>query len=167
MEFADDVLNADSQIVLRRYSPIVRVKHGHKYPPAWREMPCLLSCACCLHPRAPCPLRLSLHVLVLMGYHACVCRSAEDNQDRMSQMEFRLPAEALVPLPGSAPAPRPRPTAAAASSDPFDAFGSPPATAAAARDDFADLEAIGAPKGPAAAGMPFPPPGTLGNICLS
>ncbi|KAL3157615.1 hypothetical protein ABBQ32_012066 [Trebouxia sp. C0010 RCD-2024] len=78
-------------------------------------------------------------------------RSAEDNQDRMSQMEFRLPAEALVPLPGSAPAPRPRPTAAAASSDPFDAFGSPPATAAAARDDFAELEAIGAPKGPAAA----------------
>ena len=70
----------------------------------------------------------------------------------MSQLEFRLPAEALVPLPGSAPAPRPRPTVAAASSDPFDAFGSPPATAAAARDDFADLEAVGAPTGPAVAG---------------
>lgn len=82
-----------------------------------------------------------------------VCRSAEDSQDAMSQMEFRLPAEALVPLPGSAPAPRPRPTAAAVSSDPFDAFGSPPATAAAARDDFAELEAIGAPQGQAVAGI--------------
>ena len=79
----------------------------------------------------------------------------------MSQMEFRLPAETLVPLPGSAPAPRPRPTAAAVPSDPFDAFGSPPAVAAAARDDFAELEAIGAPQGQAAAGMcppPSPPP---------
>ena len=75
----------------------------------------------------------------------------------MSQMEFRLPAEALVPLPGSAPAPRPRPAAAAVSSDPFDAFGSPPATAAAARDDFAELEAIGAPQGQAVAGI-YPPP---------
>ena len=85
----------------------------------------------------------------------CVlCRSAEDGQDSMSQMEFRLPAEALVPLPGSAPAPRPRPTAAAVSSDPFDAFGSPPATAVAARDDFAELEAIGAPQGQAVAGTP-------------
>ena len=122
-----------------------------------------------LTPQVPCALRLSLHVLVLRGHHACECRSAEHNQDHMSQMEFRLPAEALVPLPGSAPAPRPRPTAAAASSDPFDAFGSPPATAAAARDDFAELEAIGAPKGPAAAGMPpllpFPLPQTL--ACLA
>lgn len=94
-----------------------------------------------------------LILFVIVVYH--VCRSAEDSQDAMSQVEFRLPAEALVPLPGSAPAPRPRPTApaAAASSDPFDAFGSPPATAAAAaRDDFAELEAIGASKGQAVAG---------------
>lgn len=85
----------------------------------------------------------------------CVSRSVEDSQDPLSQMEFRLPADALVPLPGSALPPRPRPAAAPISSDPFDAFGSAPAAAAAARDDFADLEslgAIGAPKAQAAAG---------------
>ena len=70
-------------------------------------------------------------------------------------MEFRLPADALVPLPGSVAAPSRRPLAAPTSADPFDAFGSSPVTAAAARDDFADLEAlgaIGAPKAQAVAG---------------
>lgn len=84
-----------------------------------------------------------------------VCRSVEDSQDPMAQLEFRLPADALVPLPGSVAPPRPRPTAPPVSSDPFDAFGSTPATAAATRDDFADLEslgAIGAPKAQAVAG---------------
>ncbi len=74
----------------------------------------------------------------------------------MDQVEFRLPPDALVPLPGSVPPPRRRPAAAPTSGDPFDAFGSPPAEAAAARDDFADLEsleAIGAPQAQAAAGQ--------------
>ena len=85
-----------------------------------------------------------------------VCRSVEDTQDPMAQLEFRLPADALVPLAGSVPPPRPRPTAPPVSSDPFDAFGNTSATAAAARNDFADLEslgAIGAPKAQAVAGM--------------
>ena len=88
-------------------------------------------------------------------YTLCVCRAVEDSQDPVTQLEFRLPADALVPLPGSTPPPRPRPAAAQVSSDPFDAFGSAPATAAAARDDFADLEslgAIGAPRAQAVAG---------------
>ena len=77
------------------------------------------------------------------------------SEDQTVQAEFRLPAEALVPLPGSVPPPRRRPVAAPTSADPFDAFGSAPAAAVAARDDFADLEslgAIGAPQAPQAAG---------------
>ena len=77
----------------------------------------------------------------------------------MDQVEFRLPPDALVPLPGSVPPPRRRPAAAPTSGDPFDAFGSAPAEAAAARDDFADLEslgAIGAPQAQAAAGQTNP-----------
>ncbi len=77
----------------------------------------------------------------------------------MDQVEFRLPPDALVPLPGSVPPPRRRPAAASTSGDPFDAFGSAPAEAAAARDDFADLEslgAIGAPQAQAAAGQTTP-----------
>ncbi len=77
----------------------------------------------------------------------------------MDQVEFRLPPDALVPLPGSVPPPRRRPAAAPTSGDPFDAFGSAPAEAAAARDDFADLEslgAIGAPQAQAAAGQTTP-----------
>ena len=80
----------------------------------------------------------------------------------MSRMEFQLPPEALVPLPGSTPPPRRRPAAAAAaaaaSEDPFDAFGSMPGSAAqqaAIRDDFSGLEALGAlgaPQAQAAAG---------------
>ncbi|DBA86245.1 hypothetical protein WJX77_008239 [Trebouxia sp. C0004] len=81
-------------------------------------------------------------------------RTVQAAEDQMDQVEFRLPPDALVPLPGSAPPPRHRPTAAPTSGDPFDAFGSTPAEAAAARDNFADLEslgAIGAPQAQAAA----------------
>lgn len=81
----------------------------------------------------------------------------------MSRMEFQLPPEALVPLPGSTPPPKRRPAAAAAaaaaSEDPFDAFGSMPGSAAqqaAVRDDFGSglesLGALGGPQAQAAAG---------------
>lgn len=90
------------------------------------------------------------------------CRSVEEAEDPMSRMEFQLPPEALVPLPGSTPPPKRRPAAAAAaaatSEDPFDAFGSMPGSAAqqaAVRNDFGDLEslaALGAPQAQAAAG---------------
>ena len=79
-------------------------------------------------------------------------------------MEFQLPPEALVPLPGSTPPPKRRPASAAAaaavSEDPFDAFGSMPGSAAhqaAVRDDFSgleDLAALGAPQAQQAAGRP-------------
>ncbi len=89
----------------------------------------------------------------------CLYRTVEAAEDQMDQVEFRLPPDALVPLPGSVPPPRRRPAAAPTSGDPFDAFGSAPAEAAAARDDFADLEslgAIGAPQAQAAAGQNTP-----------
>lgn len=87
----------------------------------------------------------------------------------MGQTEFRLPADALVPLPGSVPPPRRHPAAAPTSGDPFDAFGSAPATAVAARDDFADLEsmgAIGAPKAQAAAGGTSAETSVSQNACF-
>lgn len=78
-------------------------------------------------------------------------RSVGPAEDQTAQLEFRLPPEALVPLPGSVPPPRRRPQAAPTSGDPFDAFGSAPAVAVAARDDFADLESLGAIGAPQAA----------------
>ncbi len=87
----------------------------------------------------------------------------------MDQVEFRLPPDALEPLPGSVPPPRRRPAAAPTSGDPFDAFGSPPAEAAAARDDFADLEsleAIGAPQAQAAAGQTTPSSLSFSSVCI-
>ena len=91
-------------------------------------------------------------------FYICLYRTVEAAEDQMDQVEFRLPPDALVPLPGSVPPPRRR-AAAPTSGDPFDAFGSAPAEAAAARDDFADLEslgAIGAPQAQAAAGQTTP-----------